>query len=90
MSLSDDPHAMINIKKGPTPGSISGAEFLKKWHTYRNANHPLRVKERQEALEYMRARQPVAAPIPVKVAPARVKRVKKEPPKMDPDGKFRL
>lgn len=90
MTLSDDPLSTVNIKKGHTPGSISGAEFLRRWHTRRNANHPLRVKERQEAVEYIRARQMTVAPITVKTTVSRIKKIKKEPPKLDPDGKYRL
>ena len=82
MSL-DDPLAMCNI-----PG---GLRYLRWWHSQKNANHPLRVKERADTAKWLaalQATQTAAVTASVKSTPKR--RIKKETPRMDADGKYRL
>lgn len=92
----DDPLALRNIKKGDSPGAISGMEFLQRYHRcatrFRQGNegHPQRMAEQADARAIWRAREPVENPAPVAVAARRPKRVKREPPRPDSDGKLRL
>lgn len=75
MDLFSDPTATRNI-----PGGLA---HLKRWHSRRNAEHPLRREERKAAGEWFRQHAPVEKP-------AAGKRPKKPPPVPDPDGKYRL
>lgn len=82
-NVLDCPHAMRN-----TPG---GMRHLQKWHSRFNANHPARIKEREDAAARAAS---LRAPAPVETGPREKpypkKRVKRPTPKADPDGKFRL
>ena len=77
----DSPLATRNLR--------GGLAFLRRWHSPRNAHHPLRTAERADAQAWLRARQPVPAP-PSAPAPVKVKRIKRATPRPDVDGKYRL
>lgn len=96
MTGIDDPLAFRNVKKGDSPGAISGLEFLARYHRCStrfkqgNESHPLRMAEQADARAIWRAREPVENPAPVPTRAKRAKRINKEVPKPDSDGKFRL
>lgn len=98
MTDIDDPLALRNIKKGDSPGAISGLEFLTRYHKCStrfkqgSESHPLRMAEQTDARVIWRARQPVENAVTVSGhAPAKkAKRIKREPPKPDADGRYRL
>ena len=78
------PHAMRNLPRGTSLGSISGLEFLKRLHSKYNPNNPFNVARRNAPPVFV---QP-AAQIVEKRYPK--KRVKKLPPAPDADGKYHL
>ena len=98
MTGIDDPAALRNLKKGDSPGAISGLDFLLKYHKsstrFRQGNegHPLRLQEQADTRAWLAARQPVENVQILDAAPAKVKkkRIKRAVPKPDADGKFRL
>lgn len=79
----DSPLATRNLR--------GGLAFLRRWHSARNINHPLRAAERADAQAWLRARQPVP---PVETGPRTdpypKKRIKRATPTPDSDGKYRL
>ena len=77
--MTDDPLALRNI-----PGGLA---FLRRYH--KNKQHPLHTQEQADTQAWLRARQPAPQPVAAPAAP-RTKRLKKEPPRPDSDGVYRL
>ncbi len=93
--MTNDPTAMCNLPRGG-PGSISGMEFLRRYHAcatfYKQGNesHPLRMAEQADAREWLRARQQPVVAVGVPVIPPRAKRLKKAAPQVGADGRYHL
>lgn len=96
MTGIDDPLALRNIKKGDSPGAISGLDFLIKYHRcatrFRQGNegHPLRMAEQADARAIWRGREPVENAASAATPTKRAKRIKREVPKPDANGRYYL